>query len=386
MAHSKDVAVLDVGSEKLTVYVGERTVNGTFNIKGTGEALYEGFKGGEWLDPNGLFDAVEKACTGAMRGLGTKFRKLYVGVPGEFTAVVTKEVGFALDKTRKIRDCDLDELFKTGDTFEDNPRFVTINCSAIYYVLDGNRRLIEPRGMLSSKLKALLSYVLCERTFTETFDNILRKLGFSEVEYISACWAESMLLFEAEQRDKSVLLLDVGYITSNVMLVRGDGLLHLSSFSCGGGNIAGDLTMQMNIPFVQANLIRQKLNLSVLPSEEDKYSLLTRNGEVSYSMADVNELARARVEYIARIVQKCIERCEYECPSYQPIYVTGGGLANIRGTREILSTILGRPVEFIAPADPQLNSPHLSSTLGVLDVALKSEKKVTFLQKIFGKY
>ena len=118
MAHSKDVAVLDVGSEKLTVYVGERTVNGTFNIKGTGEALYEGFKGGEWLDPNGLFDAVEKACTGAMRGLGTKFRKLYVGVPGEFTAVVTKEVGFALDKTRKIRDCDLDELFKTGDVIE----------------------------------------------------------------------------------------------------------------------------------------------------------------------------------------------------------------------------------------------------------------------------
>ena len=386
MAYSKDVAVLDVGSEKLTVFIGERTVNGTFNVKGMGEAAYEGFKGGEWLDPDGLYDAVERACSAATRGLQGKFKKLYVGVPGEFTAVVTKEVGFAFDKTKKIRDCDLDELFKTGDTYADNPRFTTINCSAIYYILDGNRRLIEPRGLVSSKLRALLSYVLCERSFTQKFDDILRKLGFLEVEYISACWAESMLLFEAEQRDKSAILVDVGFITSNVMLVRGDGLLHLSSFSCGGGNIAADLNMCLDIPYVQANLIRQKLNLSVLPSEGEQYSLLTRSGEVSYSMLEVNEVARGRVEYIAKAIRKCLDRCEYECPSYLPIYVTGGGLANIRGTREILSSVLDRQVEFIAPADPQLNSSHLSTTLGILDVALKSEKKITFLQKIFGKF
>ena len=386
MAYSKDVAVLDVGSEKLTVFIGERTVNGTFNVKSTGEAPYEGFKGGQWLDPDGLFDAVEKACAGATRSLGGRFRKLYVGVPGEFTTVVTKEVGFALEKTRKIRDCDLDELFKTGDTFGDNSRFITINCSAIYYVLDGNRRLIEPRGLVSSKLRALVSYVLAERSFTQCFDDILKRLGFSEVEYISACWAESMLLFEAEQRDKSALLLDVGFISSSLMLVRGDGLLHLSSFSCGGGNIAADLNMCLDIPYTQAKMIRQKLNLSILPTEDDKYSLLTRGGEVSYSMLEVNEVARGRIEYIAQAVQKCIEKCEYECPAYLPLYVTGGGLANIRGTREILSSVLGRPVEFISPAVPQMSSPHLSTTLGILDVALKSEKKTTFLQRIFGKF
>lgn len=385
MAHTRDVAVLDVGSEKLTVYIGEKTVNGIFNVKGTGEAKYDGFMGGEWLNPDGLKEAVSKALNAAMRNVSGRFKKLYVGVPGEFSTVVCKEVGFALEKTRKIKDCDLDELFKIGDSFSQNKRFVTINCSAIYYLLDGNRRLIEPRGLTSSKLRALVSYVLCERTFTEKIDSILKDLGFSEVEYISACWASAMLLFEAEQRDKSALLLDVGYITSSLMLVRGDGLLHLSSFSCGGGNIAGDLVMCMDIPYSHAEMIKQKLNLSIKPSEEDKYSLFTRNGEASYSMSDVNEIARGRVEYIAQAVQKCIAKCEYECPAYLPLYVTGGGITGIRGTREILSSVLGRPVEFIAPDVPQMNFPHLSSTLGLLDVAFKSERKPTFLQRIFGK-
>ena len=39
----KEIAILDFGSEKLTVVVGSKDVNNTFVIRGKGESDYAGF-------------------------------------------------------------------------------------------------------------------------------------------------------------------------------------------------------------------------------------------------------------------------------------------------------------------------------------------------------
>jgi cell division ATPase FtsA len=54
-------AVLDFGSSKLTAIIGERGVNNTFVIRGSGEAEYAGFSNGEFFESDKLFDAV-KTC------------------------------------------------------------------------------------------------------------------------------------------------------------------------------------------------------------------------------------------------------------------------------------------------------------------------------------
>ena len=84
---------------------------------------------------------------------------------------------------------------------------------------------------------------------------------------------------------------------------------------------------------------------------------------------------------IASLIQKCFNRCEYSFPDYIPVYLTGGGLSYLKGARDYLSKKLGRKVEIIAPALPQLNRPHFSTALGVLDIALDIENGLnnTFL-------
>ena len=48
------VAVLDFGSEKLTVLVGRRGINNTLAIDGRGEAAYSGFAEGTFFQPDKL--------------------------------------------------------------------------------------------------------------------------------------------------------------------------------------------------------------------------------------------------------------------------------------------------------------------------------------------
>ena len=50
----KQVAVIDVGSSKISVIIGERGVNKTFLIKARKDYAYDGFEGGEFGDMEGF--------------------------------------------------------------------------------------------------------------------------------------------------------------------------------------------------------------------------------------------------------------------------------------------------------------------------------------------
>ena len=56
----KRVAVLDIGSSKMTAFIGERGVNKTFIIKGFKEIEYSGYVGGEFLNLAETTDVIKQ--------------------------------------------------------------------------------------------------------------------------------------------------------------------------------------------------------------------------------------------------------------------------------------------------------------------------------------
>ncbi len=382
---TNDVAVLDIGSEKITVFYGTKSVNSTFNVKASSSIPYSGFADGDWLDEENLPSVVEKAIREVEDSARVRIRKLFIGVPGEFTTVVAKEVGIAFERKKRVTDRDIDDLFERGNTYKDHKRYSTINYSAVYYTLDDNRRLIDPIGLPSVKLNGLISYVLCEKKFLATINGIMKGLGMKEVEFISSGWAGSMYLFEEEMRDRTVILVDVGYITTSVMVIRGDGLLYMSSFSCGGAHITGDITLNFDMPYNHAEQLTGKINLKRNVTEDDVYKVNIKENSYEYSAHLVNEIAKARITFIGQAVNKCLARCGYDCPSHLPVHITGGGLCQIVGAKDLLSRITSRSVEFVSPSDPNYAKPYYSSTLGLMEIATKhtDNTSVSFWDRIF---
>lgn len=374
---TNDVTVLDIGSEKITVFYGSKSVNNTFNVKASAQVPYAGFADGEWLDEENLPMAIEKALKEVEDSARIRIRKLFIGVPGEFTTSVAKDVSIAFDRKRRVTDRDVDDLYERGNTYKDHKRYATINYSAIYYTLDDNRRLIDPIGLSTVKLNGLISYVLCERKFLRTINGIMKSLGMKEVEFISSAWAESMYLFEEEQRDRTVILADIGYITSSVTVARGDGLLYMSSFSCGGAHITGDITLNFNIPYTHAEQLVSKINLKRNVSEDDVYKVTVKENVFEYPALEINEIAKARITFLGQAINKCLARCSYDCPMHLPVFITGGGLTQIQGAKELIARITGRSVDFIEPSDPNYAKPYYSSTLGLMEIATKHAENTT---------
>lgn len=385
---AQDVAILDFGSGKIDVLIGERGVNNTICINGMGECDYAGFVGGEWLEPDQVGYAIGRAINNAETNSRTKIKYLYVGVPGEFTTVVCRDAGVSLTKKRKVTEADVDMLHAQGDVFENDPDYTLINVGPVYYTLDDDRRLVQPVGMTSTKLGGHISYVLAENRFIDFVGGILDNLGIESVEYVSSVLAEELLLFDEITRDQYVVLIDVGYITTSVAVGRGDGLLGLYNFSLGGGHITGDLAMAFDISFSQAESLKRKVVLSLNASDADVYEIVDRENRIPFSAKVVNEIVMERIKLIASMIEKCLNKCEYDYPDYIPYHLTGGGLCYLKGGRDYLSKRLNKPVEIVNPSMPPFSRPHMSSSIGLMDMMLNQQpiaKKKGFFARLFGK-
>lgn len=377
--------VLDFGSGKVTAMIAEKGINNTFNIKGTGESEYAGYYQGEFIEPENLLTTIESVITKAQANSGLEIQKLFVGVPAEFSYVQTKSAGISFKKRTTIGAEEIFALFdqaseELGETTSD-----VINRSPIYFMLDDNRKCMNPKGEITSKLFAEISFIFAENKFIETITQILQQLGITDLEFISSSLAEAIYLLDPEIRDTGAILIDCGYISTSVALVKGDGLVGLNSFSLGGGHLTADLSQILEIGFKDAENLKRKVVLSVSATDDDYYEIVSKDGVVSPVSAKLtNQIVSARLEMIAGMVSKSLTALKTNTNgAYLPIFLTGGGISYLKGGKDFLSKAIGSNIEIVSPQVPQLSRAHFSSVLGILDLALaKSQtKKLTFKEK-----
>lgn len=377
----KNVTILDVGSEKLTILEGFRDVNNSICVTNHCEEFYEGFSEGEFLEPNNLERAIINVVKKAELSRGSKIKSIVVSVPTEFCYSFCKNVSRSFLKPKKINNDDINQLFLMANDFEKIKTHEVINQDYVYYILGENNKVSNPRGQFDTKLTACLSFVLAEKTFLNTFRKVFKKLEILQCSFVSADYAQMLYLFNEEERDKYVLLVDCGYITTSVCLCRGRGILNLSSFSLGGGHISADLSKCLKIPFSSAEILNRKIVLCVEPSGKDMYDLLVEGEILPISMKVANAIVESRMEVIAQGIQKCFNAWNYNFPEFIPVYLTGGGISFIKGAKDLLGKQLGKNVILVKTPYSQLNKYNYSSGMACLNYVLDNNLNYDNLKK-----
>lgn len=372
----EQVAIIDVGSSAIITLVGVRGVNDTLNIIGKGEISYAGFQNAEFIEPENLKFAVASSISNAEISMNDKIDEIYVGVPGEFSAVVTKNITLRFPKTKRISEFDVQNVLKTGNDFEKEKNYVPINQSTIYFSLDDHAKYIDPVGQRAQKLDGFISFVLAMKSYISLMKSIFAELGIKVVGFISSVFAEGLYLFDPELRDRYVLYADVGYITTSVALLRGNGLLFMSSFSMGGAYISSDLSQCLRISFSEAQRLKNKIVLAWQPEKNDTYVVEGGETMATYAAKATNEIATDRVELICEYISKCLDMCPFDIPDFLPLHLTGGGFSTMRGIRNVMSKKLKRQVLRAVPRSLQSARPYNTSEEGLLYLVLNSENSL----------
>lgn len=366
------VAVFDMCSSKISAVIGENGVNGNFVIRSIAEIPCEPFLDGKIEDGSSLTAALTKAFDTVCKTASVKLSKVYVSVSNQFLKSYNRTYEKSYPRRRKLKRKDVVKYFDEAQEYANLSKkgYEIIDRRPVFFHLDGNRRVEDILGETTMNVKGYITYFLADVEYTGFMREQFNKLGVSQVCFVPTSIAESYLLFSSEERFSFRILLDVGYITTDLSIIYGGGLLYSAAFMTGGGFITASLCESMNIKYDLADRLKRRINLSVPIDTDGIYELNWGEEVYSFSQKKCNSCVRAVLDGIVEMVDKAILDSRVKLPRDAVIYMTGGGLAYIRGAKEYLFSGIEMPVYVTQPDLVYMSKPEESSKIALLNYAL----------------
>lgn len=383
MQKGVSVAVVDVGSGKITGFVASQLAGDDFNIVAQAEVQCSTFYEGRLIDEEEIVQSISGIIKQLEQTSGSKLSKVYVGVPGEFVAVVTKEGEVNYPSSTQITNESVAEVFNNVGNFGANG-FSAISRSSIYFVIDDERKVIDPVGEQASNLTGLISFIFVDDNFKRVVCKALEQNNIQDFDFVSQNLAQALYLIQPSVRDGYALLVDCGFVTTNVSVVLGDGILYSKSFSIGSAQLADDIAQVLNIDHLVADKLLSQVHLNLEFDENDAFVV----DEKYFNASQTNEIVRCRVEDIAEHINACLDACPHQIPKNIPVFVTGGTFAYLKGGINELAKCLAKAV-YPAPVNsPQYDKQEYTSAYGLISIALSQNKPVkkSFFKKLLENF
>ena len=382
MSLSSDVVVIDIGSRSICAYAAERLSDDAFSIKSFCETEYDGYTEGRWNRTDDVLPSICKLLDKTERTVGA-VKSVYVGIPADFCVLRSVYDKISFPKAKRILRSDLEEIYDTNDPFAESD-CETVAVSPILFLDDKGERLRDPVGSVTSFLKTRITYIGAKKAVLDALRDGIASRGVKKVHFIPSEYAAARELFSKEELDGGVLLADIGYTATSVLHMAGDALLEMRTFSLGGSMIPMGLSSRFDLPYRVASAFVPRINLGY--KDEGEYSMKYDASTYVCPVGETNAITKECIDCIALYLRRAIESFKYEVPSGATLYVTGGGLCDVRLAREYLSKALGRKVEFVQPMTPSFAKPYFSTAVGLIREAIAMQKKERFgfLRKLFN--
>jgi cell division protein FtsA len=386
------VAAMEFGTSKLVALVAETSGRQRCDIIGAGTVVYDGYMDGRWNAPAALNEAMAEAVRAAEDQAHIHIREIFVGVPGSFSQVRTVEVKVELQGADpRVTERDIAALLDKATDELGPVRGSVIHRSPAWFIVDDGKKTLEPMGVRGYELRAMISFVIADQFFLEDVQERFRALDITVAGCLSTPIGEAMLFVPEEERDRAAVLVDVGYLTTEVMVVQGDAITSLTNIPMGGGHIAADLAYGLEVTLPVAEQIKRAYVYGLSAGQSTFEGTDQAGNAKTFTREQVEEVLEPRAEEICEAIRDAIRDSGAKLGKWSPVYLTGGGLAINRGGREYLAAKLERTVRELPRKAVKLSSPAYSSALGLLDLLIDTTTSARasggmggFFRSLFG--
>lgn len=366
------VAAMDFGTSKIVTLVAENSGNQRCDISGAGTAPYDGYSGDQWNSPLTLNDAIRASLSEAEAQAHFRIKEINVGVPGEFSRV------YAIPAKVELQGADprvtlkhIESIFEAAQKELAPLRGVVVHRSPAWFMVDDGKKTLEPMDMKGRELRALVSFVVADQFFLDEISGRLREMNITISGFFSTLTGEAMLYLPEEDRDRTAILMDMGYLNTEVMAVEGDAVIFHRTIPMGGGHMAADLAMGLKIPLESAEQLKRAYVYGMATAQQSYEVSAGPDGKpTSFPHQEVGRVLEPRVDEIAEAVKACIDQSGVRLGSWSTFYLTGGALSLNRGGRDYLAGKLDKPVRDTPKRTMKLNSPAYASALGLMDLVI----------------
>ncbi len=151
--------------------------------------------------------------------------------------------------------------------------------------------------------------------------------------------------------------------------------MYNKTIGAGGMQIANDLSLVMNADVDTAEQIKKRYSFGLENTGVKYYDYARdKSGRLEkYNHAMVAEIIDARVEHLCELIAQALSQSPLAIARRTRIFLSGGGLAMMKGARDMLQSRLKRQVRLPGVEAPQLSTPNYYTALALLDYVFESD-------------
>ncbi len=366
-------AVIDFGTNKIVTALAESGAFSRCEIRGTGTVPYSGYKDGAWIEPIQLPGQVKQSLAAAELEAKTHIREVFVSVPGEYITV-------------KLADAEVDIMSPDGRISEDDmdavhdaaaeslglekESGVVIHRSPAWFSVDGGKKTMTPiqTARRGKKLRALTSFIIADAAFVHEMQEMFSSMQVRIRGFVTPALGQAILYIPTEERDRTAALIDVGYLNTEFSVVEGDAIVFHKVIPLGGGFIAADIAANLSVSMASAEKLKRQFPLVADELEEPRKYEITEEGErMSFPGTFVARAMAGTMDDLLSGLSEAIKEAGPALGSRAKVYLTGGGLAPMRGAADWLSDQLDYTVREAQAQSSKLSGFQFTSVLGEID-------------------
>jgi len=375
---------IDLGSSAIRVVVAEVSDDGTITVTGRGEvptppsAAYMGTISNQETFSSTLRKVIEEVEVMA----GFEIDRAFVGVSSpQFEGLramgkthvqgrhrrVTEE-----DKNRVLDHCTSVKLPETYEVFAVMP---------MEFQVDGQQGILEPVNMVGHDLSVLAHIITCPKGLPSNVAAICNGIGIQVMALIYEPIAAVEAVVTQDEQDMGFLLLDIGYDTTHVLVMRRQAVLASKVYRVGGRHFTTDLAQVLGISQKEAETIKTARASLIKDSiGEDEAMELTTVGQGRtkvVTLANISEILYDRAEELLTMIHKDLARQSLDQEIKGGCILVGGG-SKLDGIAELVERTMGTSARVGTPQDllgltELINKPEWATVVGVMRYGYKHQ-------------
>ena len=369
------IAAIEFGTSKIVTVIAQSGGMDRLDIIGSGTVPYDGYSDGDWNTPGQMIQRVRDSIAAAELEANSKIKEIYVGVPGEYIHVRTCESEVELPDgmvdeaaINAVQDAAADQL-RIGEEGG-----LVMHRTPSWFIVDDGKKTMTPGGR-GSRLRAKTAFIIADPQFIEDVSEMIGRQNITILGFLSCTLGESLLVLSLEDRDRAAMLIDVGYLNTEISVVEGDAIIYHAILPRGGGHITADLATKLRIPMRAAEQIKRNYVFNPDEFDMDSFSEVYDDAgrRMTFPRDQVSRIVEDSFAELSDMIDMTVRNdAEQLLGKRSQVFLTGGGIALMRGAREALAAQINRPVKVSAAKSSKLNSPVFSASLGLADLVFDS--------------
>mgnify|MGYP002398887831 CR=1 FL=1 len=336
------MAILDIGTAKSVALVLRAGHGAQAYVAGSGLSGTAGLHKGKIVDHKALAMSIRTALRQAEDNAGCRAEDILCGVSGTQVRTFINRGATANGKENKIvQQEDVNRAIEASKVLPLDSAQEIIHALPQRFYVDG-REVSSLEGMHGLRLEVETAIMTGGQQQLDELAEVINNLGTASLKrWIYGGTAMANTVLTDEERQTTVLLMDIGAGTTEITLCYRQQPYYTMVLPIAGNHITGDLSIGLSIDQNKAEQLKLGFEMAKANVSLRKDSL-----KANVSQQLISEIIEARLQEIFALIQADILQAGHQIPPY---VVLAGGTANLPGMAKRLNALWGSHVRIAMP-------------------------------------